>query len=534
MRTAVKLIPAILAFTISVSGQCQETVFDLLKSEITLADNYFRNKDYYNALLLYRHIVKKNPSRDIELKIARSHHFLKQHDKAVTIYEKYARHSSLPVNDLYYYAEAQTGTSNYAKAVETYQNYLSQVPDDDLIMKKIWRLNNLQYLYEDSMHYDVRRAQFNTGYGELCAIPFRNGVVFMSNRKEVQPIENLDAVLHAQFYKVYFSRTHADSTREGFLRFETPAIFNRELQSKFHAGPFAFYDNSRKMVFVSTSDKATKNGGRVLQLYFAENTIDGGWKTKYRFPFNGKNYSITDPWISENGKVLYFSSDMKGGFGAKDIYKSELVNNHWTKPVNLGEVINTAHDEVSPFHQNQTLYFASDGHPGLGGLDIFKAEEGSQGFMEPQNAGYPLNTNYDDFGMVFDSLSNHGFFSSNRKEGGYNDDVYEFEMDIQTYPLELRGVMKFKEHSLSDSVELKIMPNAKIYLIDYVRNLTVQERTCDADGNFSIVVPYYSKYKLKVVGEDNHENIVSLDIPKHKKEQSVHDIVVVKDAFKSN
>ena len=154
--------------------------------------------------------------------------------------------------------------------------------------------------------------------------------------------------------------------------------------------------------------------------------------------------------------------------------------------------------------------------------------------MEPHNLGYPLNTNFDDFGIVIEGSGNHGYFSSNRKKGGYNDDVYEFEMDLQTYPLQINGVMKFKEENWSDSVELKIMPHAKVFLIDNERNLTVYENTCDIEGNFSIVIPYYSKYKLRVVGQDNDENIVSLEIPKYKKEHGKHEIVVVKDIFKAN
>lgn len=518
-------------FLVATTGQCQETIFELLKSELRLADSYFENQDYHNALELYCHVEKKKPSRELELKIARAYHLLKQYDKAVMFYEKHARSNSLPVKDLYYYAEAQSGISNYGQALESYQNYHSRVPDDPVIMKKIWRLNNIKYLFEDSTHFTVRPVGFNTTDGEMCAVPFRNGVVFISNRKEVQPIEKLDASRHAQFYKVYFSKTKRDSTTSR-RSYETPYLFNRDFNTEFHAGPLAFYDNTRKMVFTSTANKTGNDGGRSLQLYFGQN-INGTWKIGYPFPFNNRNYSITDPWISEDGKVLYFSSDMKGGFGGKDIYKSELINNHWTKPVNLGEMINTHLDEVYPYLQNSTLYFSSTGHPGLGGLDIFKAEKGPGGFMEPQNLGYPLNTNFDDFGIVVAATGNSGYFSSNRKKGGYNDDVYEFEMDLQTYPLEINGVMKSKEHNWSDSVSLKIMPYATVFLIDNERNLAVYESSCDADGNFHIVIPYYGKYKLRVVGQDGEENIVSLEIPKYKKELSSHEIVVVKDLFKT-
>ena len=526
------LICVISLFLIANIGRSQETVFELWKSDLKLADRYFENRDYHQALKLYRHVVKKKPNREVELKIARTYHLLKQYDKAVMFYEKHASTNGLPVKDLYYYAEAQSGISEYGRALESYQKYYSRVPDDPLVMKKIWRLSNIAYLFEDSMHFTVRPVEFNTTGGELCAVPFRNGLVFISNRKEVQPIEKLDASSHAPFYKVYFSKIKRDSANANKISYETPFIFNREIGSRLHAGPLAFYDDTRKMVFASTGDQTSTDGGRPLQLYFAQNK-NGIWKTLYSFPFNNRNYSISDPWISDDGKVLYFSSDMKGGFGGKDIYKSELVNNHWSKPVNLGETINTNLDEVYPFLYRNTLYFSSTGHPGLGGLDIFKSELGPGGFLEPQNMGYPLNTSFDDFGIVVSASGNQGYLSSNRKNGGYNDDVYEFEMDLQTYPLEINGVLKSKEHNWSDSASLKIMPFATAFLIDNDRNLTVYESNCDADGNFQIVIPYYGKYKLRVVGQDGEENIVSLEIPKYKKELSRHEIVVVKDLFKA-
>ena len=515
------------------TAMSQETVFALFKNDLKLADRYFENRDYQSALKLYKSFAKKHPSTDVDLKIARSHHFLKQYHEAIAAYEKYGRTNSLAIPDLYYYAEAQSGISGYEKALESYQAYLGRVPDDQLIIKKIWRLNNLQFLYEDSLHYAIRPVQFNTEYGELCAIPYKNGLVFVSNRKEVRVIEKKDASTHAPFYKTFFSAVLTDTIKDESFHFERPFAFNKALNSKFHAGPMTFYDHEKKMAFSSAVDKPSKNGARTMHLYFAENR-DGEWKITAAFPYNSDVYSIHNPTINESGTLLYFSSDMKGGFGGKDLYKSENKNGQWTTPVNLGEIINTSQDEVFPFLHDRTLYFSSNGHPGLGGLDIFKAEPGNSASMEVENVGYPLNTNFDDFGIVIDSLNTHGYLSSNRKGGGYNDDIYEFDMDLQTYPLEINGVMKFKEHSWTDTLELKLMPNAKIDLIDNVRNITVQESKCNDSGKFSLTIPYYSKYKIRVVSEDKDENIVSLEIPRHRKGQGKHEIVIVKDPFKSN
>jgi tetratricopeptide (TPR) repeat protein len=515
------------------AAMSQETVFALFKNDLKLGDRYFEDKDYQNALKLYKSFSRKHPSKDVDLKIARSHHFLKQYHEAIAAFEKYVTTNSLSIPDLYYYAEAQSGILDYEKAIESYQAYLGRVPDDQLIMKKIWRLNNLQFLYEDSLHYAVRPVQFNTGYGELCAIPYKNGLVFISNRKKVRAIETKDASTHAPFYKTFFLTILPDTINSQSFHYGRPLAFTKALNSKFHAGPMAFYDHEKKMVFSSAADKASKNGARTMNLYFAE--IRGGhWKITAAFPYNSEVYSIHNPTINESGTLLYFSSDMKGGFGGKDLYKSENRNGQWTKPVNLGEIINTSQDELFPFLHGRTLYFSSNGHPGLGGLDIFKTELGNSALMEVENVGYPLNTNFDDFGIVIDSLNTHGYLSSNRKGGGYDDDIYEFDMDLQTYPLEINGVMKFKEHSWMDTVELKLMPNAKIDLIDNIRNITVQESASDESGKFSLTIPYFSKYKIRVVSEDKEENIVSLEIPKHRKAKGEHEIVIVKDPFKSN
>jgi hypothetical protein len=397
-------------------------------------------------------------------------------------------------------------------------------------MKKIWRLSNLQYLFEDSAHFVVLPTGLNTAYGEMGAVPYKNGLVFISNHKEVQAIEKIDATTHTPFYRTYFSALKVDTlTRK--VSYGKLTAFNKEFNSKFHEGPLVFYDHQHKMAFTSVAAEAGEGGTRTMQLYFAENK-DGEWKTTTSFPYNSGEYSITNPAITQDGKVLYFSSDMKGGFGGKDLYKSEYINQQWTTPTNLGEFINTSYDEVSPFLLGHTLYFASDGHPGLGGLDMFKAESDADGFMEAENMGYPINTNYDDFGLVIDSTRTHGYFSSNRQSGGYNDDIYEVEMDLQTYPLLVSGVMKLQD-SWTDSLEFKILANAKLFLIDNERDVAVQEGSCDGEGKFSISVPYYSKYKIRVVSEDREENIVSLEIPKYRREHSEHEIVIIKDPFKS-
>lgn len=529
-KMKIKLLILILMIS-TLDSKCQETVFGLFKTDENLADKYYQERNFNSALELYVQEKNINDS-EINLKIARCYFFMKQYAQSISYYDKHpGANSPLTLPDIYNYAEAQSYISNYTLALDYYRQYLKRDPDNQLIVKKIWQISNRQYLYEDSLHYALRPINVNSDYGDLCAVPINNGIVFLSNRKTTKLVEKIDASLNTPFYHLYRAKNLPDTIGSGTTQYARPEYFIRELSSKHHAGPIAFYDNEQKIVFTANSAEPGEHGEKPLQLYFASQK-NGKWKITSSFPFNNPNYSLSDPTINQQGTLLYFTSDMPGGFGGKDIYKSEYTNNQWTKPENLGANINTAYDEVFPFVHYNTLYFSSNGHAGLGGLDVFKTEILNDGFSEPQNVGYPLNTNNDEFGIVLDSLKTHGYISSNRKNGGYDDDIYEFDIDLQTYPLQIGGLIKYKEHNFDDSLELKTMNNVRLQLIDVIRNITVHESIADENGNFSIVIPYFSKYKIKVTDEAEDEYFVSLEIPKHKTEYTNHEIVIVKDAFK--
>ncbi|HEV8515610.1 MAG TPA: hypothetical protein VGQ59_20140, partial [Cyclobacteriaceae bacterium] len=343
---------------------------------------------------------------------------------------------------------------------------------------------------------------------------------------EMELIENVNGKLNAPFYQLYIALKKKDTIK---LAVNEPRGFARTLKSRFNIGPVDFYNKGKSMVFVSSSEK-TSEGGRRLGLHFAS-LVEHSWKLDSSYPYNSEDYSIHDVTINEDGTVMYFSSDMKGGIGGKDIYTSTLINGQWSKPVNAGEPVNTTEDEAFPNLQNNTLYFSSDGHPGLGALDIFKVRITKDGYDEVENIGYPLNSSYDDFGLKFDSIDVHGYFTSNRKHGGYDDDIYEFDMDMQTYPFVISGIMQYKEHALSDQSEIKLWPNTKIFLVDSEKNLRVYDTITDADGGFSVTIPYFSKYYIEVDDQSGNEYKASLELQKYRIENSVHQIVVVKSIF---
>jgi tetratricopeptide (TPR) repeat protein len=534
MRGKVFFAVVVLMF-IAGTGECQETVFALLRKESKLADNYFEENAFPNALELYLNALKKNPeSAELRLKVARCYYLLKDYPNAALWYQKHGdEKQTLSLQDIFFAGEAYAAMGDYEHAIQWYKAYLVKQPDDHLVTKKIWQLSNVHFLYEDSLHYALRPIRSQSASGELCAVPYGNGLVFLSNRKQVQIVEKVDGSSNAGFYRLYYSAIHKDTVdHSGLLIYDKPTLFSKDLNAKGHQGAAAFFNDEKKMAYVTSGEEENDEGRRTLQVYFARKE-GGKWKRDGEFPYNSIHYSVSDLTISNDGKILIFSSDMKGGLGGKDLYRSEYSNGKWSKPVNLGEPVNTTYDEVFPYlHNKHTLYFSSNGHAGLGGLDVFKTEIVNQGFSEIVNPGYPLNTNHDEFGIVLDSMGTFGYISSNRKYGGYNDDIYEFDIDLQTYPLVIKGMVKFKDLSWADSSAFKPLPNAKLSLIDNIRNVLVHESYSDAEGHFSLQIPYYSKYKINIIGEDKEENIVSLDIPRHRKLDSEHELVVIKDPFK--
>jgi tetratricopeptide (TPR) repeat protein len=518
-------------------GVCQATVFTLFQDPVKIADKEFASGNYAQAAAMYAARLSKTPNdASARLKQAQAYYRTKDYGRAVAAYNQYQALPGhvLSGDDMYSYAEANATLGNRPVALDYYKRCLAQQPTNDLIAKKIWRLTNLQYLYEDSAHYAIRPVAVNTSAGELCAVPYKDGFVFTSNRKGARVIEKLNRRMNAPFYKLYQATWKEDTVTRTLMLSGKALPFGNTLKAHYNTGPVAFYQGGAQMVFVSASEKESATVQRTLGLYFAA-LQNGRWKVVSDFPHNSDRYSIHDVSISEDGKTLYFSSDMAGGLGGKDIYVSKLADGNWTKPGNAGDAINTARNEVFPYlHQDHTLYFSSDGHAGMGQLDIFKAQVEDDGYGEPENLGYPLNSPYDDFGLAFDSLVTHGYLSSNRRHGGYDDDVYEVDMDLQTYPFTVAALLKSKAHTWSDASSIVPWTKINVALVDSRSGRAVYETTTDRAGNFSIVIPYFSKYYVRVIDEDGTEYKASFELSKYQGEASIHEIVIVKDIFKKN
>ncbi|MEQ8688755.1 MAG: OmpA family protein [Imperialibacter sp.] len=291
---------------------------------------------------------------------------------------------------------------------------------DDMAKEKIRGIESLGKLLRDSSKYEVSAFEHNSPQSDFSPMYFEKGIAFLSSRKEekwVKETYNWDESNYLDFY----SFDPYDTT----MPIKKLAIVN----PSYHEGPGEVFASGNGIVFTRNGLQEAnlrRGGKRVarLQIYFSYRDASGKWLNPIPFKYNDNNYSLGHPTISSDEKTLIFSSDMPGGFGATDLYISKMLpDSTWSKPENLGSKINTAGNEMFPYLEKNQLYFASDGHMGLGGLDLYVADLVALDTQTPSNLGAPLNSSKDDFGLIADAGFRAGYFSSDRNG---NDDIFRF------------------------------------------------------------------------------------------------------------
>lgn len=349
----------------------------------------------------------------------------------------------------------------------------------------------LKKIAKNSGRYEIRSWNFNTIASEFGPSYFGNQIVFASSRDTVSVFKRNHSWTNQSFTDLY--TVFPDSLNS------EPIKFSKNINSKFNESTAVFTKDGLTMYFTRNNFQDKKLGinkkqTTLLKIYKAIKK-DSDWEVIGALPFCNDNYNVAHPALSSDEKTLYFASDMPGGYGESDLYQV-AINKDGTfgVPENLGASINTFGRETFPFvSQNNELYFASDGHFSLGGLDVFVSNfDENNMFTKPENIGEPINSQMDDFGFIINSEIKKGFFTSNRSDGKGMDDIYAFE-ELISLPCEtvLKGIVDV-ENSIS---------TVEVVLLDANLNL-IEKSTLDEKGNYDFTVDCAKKYTIQVTSKN--------------------------------
>lgn len=445
-------------------------LFSQDNSPFTRAQKLQRTLAYSEAIPLYMKALDQNPDKPEALRgIAECFRLTNQTEQSETYYRKLVMAGKgVEAIDKLRLAQMLMANANYTDAQRYFTEYNSTATTDERAKNQLEAIHMLDSFLKDSVRYKITNGKFNSANSEFSPVRFADGFVFVSSRGR----GGINDKTHSWTGDPFLSLFYAKGSLE---QISNVAPFAEELKSEYNDGPVCFSAKSDEMFLTRNNSKTPLRNDKTARLKIVVSKLENGkWSEAADLPFNRAQYNTAHACLSIDGKRLYFASDMPGGSGGMDIYYSDRIESTWSDPVNIGKQINTSGNEAFPYiGPDGMLYFSSDGWPGLGGLDVFKMDLNSA--EKPRNAGYPINTHKDDFGIWLSADMKYGMLSSNRKGGVGDDDVWKIEF--------INKLVIFG--TVADKETLTPIPNAPVYLKDSSGN-TVATAVTDADGKYTM------------------------------------------------
>lgn len=392
--------------------------------QLKKADGLYEQFAYKDAIPLYEAYLKEDKKHPEALKnLADCYRLTSNTRKSAYWYKKAIRYNPEDQELKLYYAQALMSNKKYDQAADWFEKFTELAPYDSRGWHFLESCQNIQELLKDSSMYIVQKMSVNSKDSDFGPAFYKDGLVFTSGRSS-KMIDRKSQWTGESYTTLFFSSKHG-------YKWTEPTELAGKSKVPYHEGPACFNARGTKIYFTRNVEKSkSKKTGTVNLKIFEASWTGLKWDYEKELPFNSDLYSCGHPALSADGKRLYFASDQPGGFGGKDIYVAEFVGGKWMKPKNLGKSINTEGDEMFPTtHSDGTLYFASNGWGGFGGLDLFAALDlYDYGDWEVTNVGYPINSPKDDFGLIFTPDKRTGYFASNRKG---SDDLFMLSVNEQ-------------------------------------------------------------------------------------------------------
>ena len=457
------------------------------QSQLKSANRKYTNLAYIDAIKTYERVAQKGyQSADMYKKIGNSYYFNGELESAAKWYtELFAMNTDVEPEYYFRYSQSLQSIGENQKANEMQQLFRQKI---GITYKS---MNYLDQIKANSGRYQIENAGINSQYSDYGTAKYGKKIVFATARDTGSLSHRIHSWNNQYFTNLYTSELSEEAT------LSKPAPFDDAVKSRFHEATPVFTKDGKTMYFTRNNYLDGKKGKSqdkttLLKIYRAY-AVDGLWTNISELPFNSDQFSTAHPALSPDEKTLYFASNRPDSFGESDIYKVQInEDGSFGTPINLGNRINTIGRESFPsITEENELYFASDGQPGLGGFDVFVTKINPEGtFTDVQNVGESVNSAKDDFAYFIDTKTRRGFFSSNRSDGQGSDDIYQF---LETKRLrceqELYGVV-------TDESTKELLPNTTISLYNKQFNL-LNTTISDSIGNYSLQVDCGQDYYVR-------------------------------------
>lgn len=463
------------------------------KTNLKKADALFRNFSYLDASKAYEECLQniENPTAQTIKNAADSYYFISDGRNALRWYKRLYQIQGNNLTDIYYlrYIQCLKSVMDYDEADKITKEYLNKKGDQKEINRYVAQKKQLDSLAKTKSLYDTRNLDINTGKSDFGATFFQDRIVFSSARDTTKFADKLYNWNNQPFLNLYVAeRNPADG-----------GLFNEKLfipnvMTKYHEATASFDASGKTIYYTSNIVKKNKlvvDQDRINNFQILKGSlVDGKVENPQKIFFDSDDYSVGHPSLSDDGKLLFFASDMPGGYGETDLYVVKIANDGTiSSPQNLGPKINTLGNDLFPFFRNGTLYFSSDGHYGLGDLDVYESKMLSDGsFSIPKNLGAPINSNKDDFTFVIDKTGSYGYVSSNRAGGKGDDDIYSFTKGQPVCNQNISG-------KTIDHKSKALLADVTIIAYDPYNEVLAETKT-NFDGKYAVTVPCNKAVRL--------------------------------------
>lgn len=456
--------------------------------KLSEADAQFQRGEYYDASVTYKKVYNKlrkkeeRPQRgEVAFKMGRCYRLLNMSARASAAFQNALRYEYPDSTTHFMLAQALHADGKYSAALRSYDKYLEFCPDDSLAINCAEGCRTAQEIRARGSRYVVKQAKlFNSRRADFC--PMYLGAdcdqIYYTSTTEKATGDKKSEITGMKNADVFFSKKNEKG------EWERPEPVEGELNTEFDEGIVAFSPDAQTMYL--TKARRELNAPTSVEIYTSTRS-DAKWSAPVKFEITADTLStFGHPAVSPDGEYLYFVSDMPGGYGGKDIWRISLKERQGSL-VNLGPDINTEGNDDFPYVRSDgSLYFSSDGHPGMGGLDIFRATavgDPADLRWEVENMGFPINSAGDDFGITF-GKGEDGFFSSNRGDARGYDHIYSFEYDPVRITIE--GLVMDKDEEPVKNAIIRIVGNDGSNQKEVARN----------DGSFSFALQRGVKYVM--------------------------------------